>query len=85
MASKNDITGDEIKSKGFSSDYEDNWTLIFERCAECNVQTKGKSQSVLNVATQKSEKLCMDCYDMLIKLTQKDKQGEYFTHYRVGS
>ena len=75
MASKNDITGDEIKSKGFSSDYEDNWTLIFERCAECNAQTKGKSQSVLNVATQKSEKLCMDCYDMLIKLTQKDKQG----------
>ena len=36
MASKNDITGDEIKSKGFSSDYEDNWTLIFERCAECD-------------------------------------------------
>jgi|TARA_R110001592_G_scaffold229241_1_gene485944 hypothetical protein len=75
MVTKNDVTGDEIKSKGFSSDYEDNWTLIFERCAECDKQTKGQSQDVLNIQTQKSEKLCLECYDMLVKLTQKDKQG----------
>lgn len=29
MAAKNDITGDEIKSKNNSKQYEDNWDRIF--------------------------------------------------------
>lgn len=29
MASKNDITGDEIKSKSTTKQYEDNWERIF--------------------------------------------------------
>ena len=75
MAAKNDVTGDEIKSKGFSSDYEDNWTLIFEKCAECKVQTKGKSVDVTSVESGKTHKLCHACYDILTgPQTQTAKQ-----------
>lgn len=31
MAAKNDITGDEIKSKGLSSKGRDNWDRIFKK------------------------------------------------------
>lgn len=31
MASKNDITGDEIKTKAITSSYEDGWDRIFGR------------------------------------------------------
>jgi hypothetical protein len=31
MATKNDITGDEIKSRGNSKDYEDNFDRIFRK------------------------------------------------------
>jgi hypothetical protein len=75
VTSKNDITGDEIKSKGFSSDYEDNWTLIFERCAECNVQTKGQGIDVKSIETNKTMKLCQACYNILTgPTTQVEKQ-----------
>tara|TARA_R110000822_G_scaffold140325_12_gene278067 strand:+ start:353 stop:589 length:237 start_codon:yes stop_codon:yes gene_type:complete len=67
MTSKNDITGDEIKTKGSSSSYVDNWTIIFERCAECNTQTKGESVDVQSIATGKTDKLCQPCYDLLTK------------------
>ena len=31
MATRNDITGDEIKSKTPTKDYRDNWDLIFNK------------------------------------------------------
>lgn len=46
MASKNDITGDEIKSKATSSAYEDGWDRIFGKKEEKepSVQDKIKSR-----------------------------------------
>ena len=44
MASKNDITGDEIKSKATSSAYEDGWDRIFGKKQEPSVNEKIKSR-----------------------------------------
>lgn len=43
MASKNDITGDEIKSKAASTSYEDGWDRIFGN-KEPSVRDKIKSR-----------------------------------------
>ena len=44
MAAKNDITGDEIKSKTTSSAYEDGWDRIFGKKKEPSVTDKIKSR-----------------------------------------
>jgi len=44
MASKNDITGDEIKSKATSSAYEDGWDRIFGKKEEPSIRDKIKSR-----------------------------------------
>lgn len=44
MAAKNDITGDEIKSKATSSAYEDGWDRIFGKKQEPSVNDKIKSR-----------------------------------------
>lgn len=43
MASKNDVTGDSIRTKGPSKKYEDNWEKIFGKpCPECGLKGQHK-------------------------------------------
>lgn len=35
MTTKNDITGDELRSKGTTNKFRDNWDAIFNQCDGC--------------------------------------------------
>ena len=55
MASKNDITGDEIKSKASTSAYEDGWDRIFGKKEEKEPGVRDKIKSRMDHLQQLME------------------------------
>jgi hypothetical protein len=85
--SKNDITGDEIKTKVQSNSYTDNWERIF---GKKNIAA-GKAEAQANADAVRAEKLNCDeypftcfCHDVCEKQRQKAiaQNGNEGLHYK---
>lgn len=58
MATKNDITGDSIQTKGFSKSYEDNYDDIFGiRCLKCKFKQNMNCEPPVIICQSCGEKL----------------------------
>lgn len=67
MTSKNDITGDEIKSRSSSKEFRDNWDKIFKKPSKEDLD-KAK-QEFLEALKEESERTGRDLEEL------KDKYG----------
>lgn len=57
MASKNDITGDSIKTRGPSKAYQENWEKIFGKpCPECGLKGEHKEDCSESLPKDKQKK-----------------------------
>ncbi len=52
MATKNDITGDSIQSRGVSEDYRNNYDLIFRKKKEVSLDETDEKPTRFNQETQ---------------------------------